>query len=153
MEVGEMVRRKDEVEVEAVDLAVEGGKVEAEKKEVELEDLPGVGPATAEKLRKAGYDTLEKIATSSAHELEEVADITVETAKKTIEAARDALEMGYESADKIYERRKAVCRLTTGSKSLDELIGGGVETQSITESYGRFSSGKTQLAFQLSVNV
>ena len=148
-----MVRRKDEVEVEAVDLAVEGGKVEAEKKEVELEDLPGVGPATAEKLRKSGYDTLEKIATSSAHELEEVADITVETAKKTIEAARDALEMGYESADKIYERRKAVCRLTTGSKSLDELIGGGVETQSITESYGRFSSGKTQLAFQLSVNV
>ncbi|RLG20151.1 DNA repair and recombination protein RadA [Candidatus Micrarchaeota archaeon] len=147
-----MVKRKEAVEVKAVDLAVEGESVE-KKMEKELEDLPGVGPATADKLRKAGYDNMEKIATSSAHELEEVADISIETAKKVINAARDALEMGYESADKIYERRKAVGRITTGSDSLNELLGGGVETQSITEAYGRFGSGKTQIGFQLAVNV
>ena len=42
--------------------------------------------------------------------------------------------------------------ITTGSKSFDSLIGGGVETQSITEAYGAYGSGKSQLAFQLAVN-
>jgi len=124
-----------------------------EKKVKNLEDLPGVGDATAEKLRKAGYDSFEKIATSLPSELQEIAEIGVETAKKTISSARDALEMGYETADKILERRKMIGRITTGSKELDNLIGGGVETQAITESYGRFSSGKTQICFQLAVNV
>ena len=113
-----------------------------EKKVKNLEDLPGVGEATAEKLRKAGYDSFERIAASSPHELQEVAEIGVETAKKTIAAARDALEMGYETADRVLERRKCIGRITTGSKELDSLIGGGVETQSITETFGKFSSGK-----------
>ena len=82
---------------------------EEKKKTVikELEDLPGVGEVSAEKLRKAGYD-IEKIAASSPHELDEIADIGVETARRTISAARDSLEMGYESADKILERRKEI---------------------------------------------
>ena len=117
-----------------------------------LEDLPGVGEVSAEKLRRAGYD-VEKIAASSPHELDEIADIGVETAKRTISAARDSLEMGYESADKILERRKSIGRITTGSKELDALIGGGVETMSITECYGKFSSGKSQIGFQLALNV
>ena len=126
-----------------------------EKKKIvvrELEDLPGVGEVSAEKLRHAGYD-IEKIAASSPHELDELTDIGVETAKKAIAAARDSLEMGYETADKILERRKAIGRITTGSKELDALIGGGVETMAITECYGKFSSGKSQIGFQLSVNV
>jgi len=116
---------------------------EPKKKTVikELEDLPGVGEVSAEKLRRAGYD-IEKIAASSPHELDELTDIGVETAKKTIAAARDSLEMGYETADKLLERRKQIGRITTGSKELDALIGGGVETMAITECYGKFSSGK-----------
>jgi DNA repair protein RadA len=134
----------------------EAGEAEAaeRKKPVvrELEDLPGVGEISAEKLRRAGYD-IEKIAASSPHELDEIADIGVEQAKKAIAAARDSLEMGYETADRILERRKSVGRIATGSKELDALIGGGVETMAITECYGKFSSGKTQVGFQLSVNV
>ena len=61
-----------------------------------LEDLPGVGDVSAEKLRRAGYDDLQKIAASSPHELDEIAEIGVETAKRTIAAARDSLEMGNE---------------------------------------------------------
>lgn len=118
-----------------------------------LEDLPGIGKATAEKLRKAGYDSFEKVATASAHEISEIAEIGVETAKKAISAARDALEMGFESADVIMERRKTIARISTGSKELDKLLGGGVETQAITECYGKFSSGKSQVGFQLAVNV
>lgn len=134
--------------------AVEEEAPEKKKQVVkDLEDLPGVGEVSAEKLRKAGYDDLQKIAASSPHELDEIAEIGVETAKRTIAAARDSLEMGYETADKILERRKSIGRITTGSKELDALIGGGVETMSITECYGKFSSSKTQIGFQLSVNV
>ncbi len=137
---------KKEVEAVASEVIEMPEEISSEKekgrKVVSIEDLPGVGPATADKLRKSGYDEMIKIATASPHELEEAADIGVETAKKTINAARDALEMGYESADKILERRKTIGRITTGSKELDKLLGGGVETQAITENYGKFSSGK-----------
>ena len=64
---------------------------ESEKKKIvvkDLEDLPGVGEVSAEKLRRAGYD-VEKIAASSPHELDEIAEIGVETAKRTIAAARE----------------------------------------------------------------
>src|SRR5208337_968572 len=44
-------------------------------------------------------------------------------------------------------------KISTGSKELNELIGGGIETCSITETYGRFASGKTQIGFQICVNV
>ena len=119
----------------------------------ELEDLPGIGGVTADKLRKAGYDALSQIAASSPHELAESGEFGVEAAKKSISAAKDAVETGFETADQILERRKAVKRITTGSTSLDELLGGGVETQSITECFGKFSSGKSQVGFQLAVNV
>ncbi|HDH45474.1 MAG TPA: DNA repair and recombination protein RadA, partial [Thermococcus sp.] len=57
------------------------------------------------------------------------------------------------TAKELVERQKEVLRLTTGSKKLDELLGGGVESQSITEFYGEFGSGKSQICHQLAVNV
>ncbi len=63
------------------------------------------------------------------------------------------LDIGFETADLLLERRKNAGRITTGSKALDDLFGGGIETQSITEMYGSFRSGKTQMAHQLAVNV
>ncbi len=115
-------------------------------------DLPGVGEATAQKLIEAGYDNLEKIAVASTGELVGVG-IGEATAAKIIQSARDALDIGYETAKDILERRKNIAKLTTGSKNLDQLLGGGLETQAITEAYGRFGSGKTQVGLQLSVNV
>ncbi|MCC7552703.1 DNA repair and recombination protein RadA [Candidatus Micrarchaeota archaeon] len=117
-----------------------------------LKDLPGVGPATAKKLEEAGYD-IQKIAVASPHELGEVAGLGVETAKKTIAGARDSLEMGFETADRILEKRKEIGKITTSSTELDNLLGGGIETMAITEFYAKFGSGKTQIGFQLCVNV
>ena len=127
---------------------------ESKKKKINsVEDLSGVGESTLSKLKDAGYDSLETLAYSMAAELAEVAGIGEGTAVKIINEARDALEMGYESADKILERRSFIGHITTGSKELDNLLGGGgVETQAITECFGKYSSGKTQLAFQLCVN-
>lgn len=118
----------------------------------ELEDLPGIGEATAERLRKAGYTSVDQVAAAMPHELAEAGDFGVEAAKKAIAAAQEAVETGYETADQILERRKEIKRIPTGSKNLDELLGGGVETQAITEAFAKFSAGKTQLGFQLAVN-
>ncbi len=124
---------------------------ESEKKIKSITELPGIGPQTAEKLLQAGYKTMESIAVASPMELMEAAGVGEITAGKAIAAARENLEMGYETADKILARRQTLERISTGSKELDSLIGGGVETQSITEVYGQYASGKTQWAFQLCV--
>ncbi|VVB77020.1 DNA repair and recombination protein RadA [uncultured archaeon] len=124
-----------------------------EKAVKELEDLPGIGPTTAEKLRAAGYDNIEKVAASSPYELSELLGISAENAKKAIEAARQATNIEVETGLSNLEKRKAIGRISTGASGLDELLGGGVETNGITEVYGRFACGKTQLGFQLAVNV
>lgn len=115
--------------------------------------MPGVGPKTADALKNAGYDSFMTLATASAAELEAAAELGEATANKIIQAARDTLDMGFENALETIERRKTIGRITTGSKELDKLVGGGVETQAITEAYGAFGSSKTQLAIQLAINV
>ena len=121
---------------------------------MDLEDLPGVGPAIAEKLREAGFNSLEAIAVASPAELVAAAEIGEATSAKIINSAREAAEIGgFETGDKILWRRQEIGKLTTGSKSFDDLLGGGLETQALTEFYGEFGSGKTQIAHQLAVNV
>ncbi len=123
-----------------------------EKAVRELEDLPGIGETSAEKLRNAGISTLEKVAVLSPHELSEISGINVEAAKKAVAAAKAATHIEYETAASVSKKREELGKITTGSKGLDELIGGGVETNAITEVYGKFASGKTQIGFQLAVN-
>jgi DNA repair protein RadA len=118
-----------------------------------VSDLPGIGDTAAKKLEDAGFKTLESMAVASVMELKEVAGLGEGTSEKAIKAARDALDMGFESADQLAEKRKLVGRITTGSKELDSLIGGGIETQSITEIYGKMAAGKSQWAFQTAVTV
>ena len=121
---------------------------------VALEELPGVGPATLDKLKEAGYDDLLSIAVASPGDLAESVDIGVTSAQKIIAAARKAADVGgFETGDVLLERRKGLKRILSGSKALDELLGGGFETAAITEAFGEFGSGKTQLAHQLAVNV
>ncbi|KAJ3488198.1 hypothetical protein NLI96_g3031 [Meripilus lineatus] len=53
----------------------------------------------------------------------------------------------------VQEKRKRVLMISTGSKAVDTILGGGLNSQSITEVYGEFRTGKTQLAHTMSVNV
>lgn len=123
------------------------------KKEIVLEDIPGVGEKIAEKLREVGFTDTMAIAVASPSELAKISEIGEGQAAKIIHAVRQMLEIGFESADKILERKTKALKVTTASKNLDNLLGGGIETQAITEAYGQFASGKTQLGFQLAVNV
>jgi len=118
-----------------------------------LEDIPGVGPAIAEKLAEAGYSDLMAIAVAAPADLAEKCEIGEKKAMDIIEGAKLCADIGgFETGEDILERRKQVTKLTTGSKSFDELIGGGVESQSIMEFFGEFGSSKTQVCFQLAVN-
>jgi DNA repair protein RadA len=122
--------------------------------EIKIEELPGVGPATAEKLKEAGYSDLMALAVESPKNLAETAEIGEATANKLINLAKREADIGnFETGDVLLERRKAVGKLSSGVKALDELLGGGFESQAITELYGEFGSGKTQIAHQLAVNV
>jgi len=120
---------------------------------VELEDLPNVGAKTAQKLREAGFGDMMRLATATAKELSVKVEIGEGVAEKIIEAARKAEKIDFETALDVMERRKDVGRITTGSKAFDELIGGGIETQAITEVFGEYGSGKSQLAHELVVTV
>ena len=118
-----------------------------------LEDIPGVGPAIAEKLQEAGYADLMAIAVAAPADLAEKCEIGEKKAMDIIEGAKLCADIGgFETGEDILERRKQITKLTTGSKSFDELIGGGVESQSIMEFFGEFGSSKTQVCFQLAVN-
>jgi len=124
------------------------------KHEIALEDLPGIGTTTAEKLRESGYTDLMELAVASPGDVAEAAEIGVAIAQKIIgEARRKADVGGFESGTTVLERRKKLGRVTTNAKPLDELLGGGVETQAITEFSGEFGTGKTQLGHQIAVDV
>ena len=126
--------------------------VEKQKKYELIEDIPGVGPATAEKLREMGYHTVESLATATTKELTE-AGVGEKQAGKVIAEARDSIALSFIRADELIKMRQNVRRLTTASKQVDELLGGGLETQTITEFYGEYGVGKSILCHQLAVNV
>ncbi|MHA1309317.1 MAG: DNA repair and recombination protein RadA [Candidatus Helarchaeota archaeon] len=112
-----------------------------------------IGISTAKQLWSAGYKRFEQIATLTVKELVEKLGLNKTFSGKIISKARKICNMGFISADILYDRRIKIDKITTGSIQLDNLLGGGVETGSITEFYGAFKSGKTQLAHQLAVNV
>jgi DNA repair protein RadA len=116
--------------------------------ELELDTLPGVGPATKQKLKDAGIETILDLATAGPMDIAEAVDIDVSKAvelnnkarKKLVEMHR--LEPDFINAADLLVKRKAIDRISTGSKNLDDLLGGGIETWAMTEFYGEFGSGK-----------
>lgn len=117
-----------------------------------LEELPGVGAATAEKLREVGYTDLISLAVASPREITNACGVSEAVARKIINAARDKAGIDFESGIDLLKRAEKIERITTGSKELDRLLGGGLETGTITEMYAQYASGKSQIGFQLIVN-
>ena len=113
------------------------------KDDPKLTDLPGIGPAVAAKLEGAGVFDLMSLAVMSPTVLSDTAGVSTGVARKAIQAAREMLELGFIDGIEFSKKRENVGYITTGSKALNELLGGrGVETRAITEAFGAFGSGK-----------
>lgn len=121
-------------------------------KDIKVMDLPDVGPATAEKLESNGFVDLLSIAVASPGQIVDASGLSEAKVRKVIKSAREALNMGFEDATVVDEKRKGVTYIATGSKAVDQLLNGGVESGAITECFGEFGSSKTQIAHQLAVN-
>ena len=133
--------------------AVSGESKDDGGKEPQLTDLPGIGPAVAAKLESAGVYDLMSLAVMGPAELGDAAGISPAIARKAIQAARNMLDLGFTDGIEYAKKRANVIHITTGSKNFDELLGGkGIETRAITEAFGAYGSGKTQLGLTLAVN-
>ncbi len=119
----------------------------------EVKKLPGVGEATLNKLIKAGFSSLESIAFTPPQIIIDASGLGEKTTAKLIKASMEKLNIGFKSAEDIWEHRKNIARIATGSSELDDLLGGGIETSSLIEFFGEFRTGKTQIMHQLCVNV
>jgi len=119
--------------------------------DIKIADISGIGTSTEAKLKSAGFTNIEAIAVTPLRELIEKTGIGEKTAEKISTAARELLGLDFVTAMELYERRKQSLKLTTGSKNLDELLAGGIETQTMVELAGEFGSGKSQLCMQLCV--
>ncbi len=118
---------------------------------VDIQDLNGVGPVTANKLREAGYDSISSLAIAPIREIIEKAGLENSVALKISRAARETIQTDFITAKQLYERRQNLQRLSFASTNLDKLLGGGLETQAITEFVGEFGAGKSQICMKLSV--
>jgi len=133
----------------------EGGNVVVA--DLEIDELDGIGPATKAKLNDIGIVTILDLAVKSPSEVADAVGSDLARATELCNKARIKLvELKYfdddfVSASEIYRRRKAIERISTGSRNLDDLLAGGIETQAVTEFYGEFGSGKTQVCHTLCV--
>ena len=126
----------------------------AVEEEAKISDLPGIGVAAVAKLESAGIFDLMGVATLSPPVLSELTGIGEAVCRKAIQASRKMLNLGFMDAFEYEKKREDINYIPTGSKNIDNLLGGkGVESKAITEVFGAFGSGKTQLALSLAVNV
>jgi DNA repair protein RAD51 len=111
----------------------------------------GISASDVKKLSEAGYHTVESIAYAPKKALLVIKGISEAKADKIQNEAAKLVPMGFTTATEFHQRRSEIIQLTTGSKELDKLLQGGVETGSITEIFGEFRTGKTQLCHTLAV--
>ena len=128
-------------------------------KKLELDTLDEIGPATKIHLIDAGIDSLKDLIIRGPHDIAEVTGMTMEKSTDLCNKARikleevEIIERTFIPATELYNKRKNIERISTGSKCFDELLGGGFEVNAITEIYGEFGSGKTQICHTSAVMV
>ncbi|GBF99352.1 DNA repair protein RAD51 [Raphidocelis subcapitata] len=111
----------------------------------------GVAAADIKKLREGGVYTIEALAHAPKKELAQIKGLSEAKVEKLLKEAWKIVPMGFTSASIVAEQRGEIIQITTGCKELDTILEGGIETGSITELYGEYRCGKTQLSHTLCV--
>ena len=125
--------------------------IDNSNKTLELDILDDIGPATKLHLIEGGIKSLKELLIRGPHDVAEITGMTMEKSIDLCNKARIKLEeiniiqKTFIPATELYNKRKNIERISTGSKNFDELLGGGIEVNALTEIYGEFGSGKTQL--------
>jgi DNA repair protein RAD51 len=111
----------------------------------------GISINDIKKLQDTGYHTIESVAYANKKKLIEIRGFSEIKAEKIHTEAVKLVPLGFCSATECYKLRQDIIFLTTGCKDLDRILGGGIETGSITELFGEFRTGKTQICHTLCV--
>ncbi|KAH3711685.1 hypothetical protein DPMN_071357, partial [Dreissena polymorpha] len=139
--------------------AQRGGQVAAQEVEEETFgpmllarlESHGVSATDIKKLEEAGFFTVEAVAYAPKKNLLAIKGISEAKADKILAEASKLVPMGFTTATEFHQKRSEIIQVTTGSKELDKLLQGGIETGSITEIFGEFRTGKTQICHTLAV--
>ena len=111
----------------------------------------GINNGDIKKLIDAGYNSLESIAYTPKKNILVIKGLSDAKVEKIVKVIYDILKLGIQPCAKALEERKRITRITSGSKQLDSILGGGFEANSITELFGEFRTGKTQICHTLCV--
>jgi DNA repair protein RadA len=124
-----------------------------------LDVIEEIGPATKGRLEEAGFKSIKDLVVRGPVDIAETTGIEMDKSVYLCNKARVRLEeLGiidktFITATKLYDKRKKEERISTGSKNLDDLFEGGIETRAVTEVYGEYGTGKTQICHTLSLLV
>ncbi|OWF55907.1 meiotic recombination protein DMC1/LIM15 homolog [Mizuhopecten yessoensis] len=111
----------------------------------------GINVADIKKLKQAGICTIKGIQMTTKKRLCNIKGISEAKMEKIKEASGKLSDAGFLTALEYADKRKQVFRISTGSQEFDKLVGGGMESMAITEAFGEFRTGKTQLSHTLCV--
>ncbi|MEM4455369.1 MAG: AAA family ATPase [Thermofilaceae archaeon] len=130
-----------------------------DEKELEARLRQLLGPTITAKLKQRGLLSergLRFIIASTPDELVELLSLSGYESAMRLRNAAKAL-VGYSdaavTAEELAALDQSTPRLSTGVRSIDELLGGGLRVGDVYEFAGEFGTGKTQLCHQLSVTV
>lgn len=111
----------------------------------------GINMGDINKLKSAGICTIKGLLMVTKKELLNIKGISEQKIEKMVEAASKIESLGFYKATDVMNKRERIRKISTGSKNLDTLLLGGIESMAITEVFGEFRTGKTQLSHTLCV--
>jgi len=111
----------------------------------------GIAATDVKKLTAAGFYTVESVVYAPKKKLMEIKGVSEQKADKIQLEAMKLVPTGFTTATEMHLKRSQIIQITTGSKELDKLLNGGFETGSITELFGEFRTGKSQLCHTIAV--
>ena len=129
---------------------------EEEQEEIEFHPIDslrdhGINQNDIQKLVDAGFMSVESVFYTTKKGLCQIKGLSELKVDKILTACNDILSTGFQPSNVFLEKRKRLVRISSGSKELDTLLGGGFESNSITEIFGEFRTGKTQICHTLCV--